>query len=158
MIRDIEDRDFPVLLNLAREMHAESRFAARYPFDPGKVESLLRLGMRSDDWAAWVIEDDGMICGAFLGMVTEQWFSRALVAQDLALFVRPEHRGRMAGMRLVERFKLWARTRGAVDVEVGVNTGVATERTGYLLRACGFRPVGALYSLETEECASRQLR
>lgn len=148
MIRDMTGADVPEVLSLARLMHAESRFASRFPFDEHKVHGMLAHAIESDAFAAWVADDSDQLAGGFVGLATEQWFSAAIVAQDLAMFVRPERRGACVGVQFVERFKAWARERGAVACEIGVNTGVAPGRTGSMLKACGMTDVGTLYSME----------
>lgn len=146
--REATLNDLESLLELAEAMHAESRYAKRYPFNVEIVAKMLRMAMAEPAWCLWVVERDDQVIAAFMGAVTSQWFSSAKVAQDLALFVRKEDRGSMIGPALIARFARWAKEQGAVDVEIGVNTGISTERTGRLLQARGFNPVGHLYSKE----------
>lgn len=148
MIRDMTGADIPEVLKLARLMHDESRFSGVFPFDEHKVHGILAHAIESEAFAAWVADDGDELAGGFVGLATEQWFSTAIVAQDLAMFVRPERRGACVGVQFVERFKAWARDQGAVAVEIGVNTGVAPGRTGAMLKACGLIEVGTLYSME----------
>ena len=134
------------LLALAAEMHAESRFS-RFAFVPEKVRAMLATLIVADDGFLWVF-DDGDVIGALAATVFEHWFSSDRVAQDVGLFVRPDRRGGAAAAALIDRYIVWAHERGAVDVELGVNTGVRPERTGKLLERLGARLVGWLYSWE----------
>ena len=145
-IRDMTAEDLPQVMRLAVAMLAESRFAAKYPIAEAKLQRMIQGLIDSADGAAWVADDGGEIVGGFLGVAIEQWFSHAWVAQDLAMFVSPDKRGSMIGVRFVRLFQEWANTRGCQDAEIGVNTGVAHDRTGDMLKACGMEPVGTLYS------------
>lgn len=146
MIRAATTFDIPRLLDLARAMHAESRFADRYPLAEDKLATMLEGAILSRVWCALVVERDGEVIGGFVGYVSEQWFSRAKVAQDVALFIEPSRRGGMEAVRLIQSFAAWGRDQGAIDIEIGVNTGVQMERTGRLLAAAGFNLVGQLYT------------
>lgn len=156
MIRPAVIDDLPALLRLAELMHSESRFAGRYPFDHYKARELLDTAIWHPAWVVWVAEKDGELVGGLVGTISEQWFSRELVVQDLAVFVKPDARGGFIAARMVRLFHEWAVDRGAVDCEIGVNTGVHPERTGELLKAAGFEQVGQLYSKRANECVSPQ--
>ncbi|MCC7462925.1 MAG: GNAT family N-acetyltransferase [Gammaproteobacteria bacterium] len=137
----------PALLALATAMHAESRFS-RFGFETEKVRGFLSVLVEADDGFLWVSEADGQVIGALAATVFEHWFSRDRVAQDVGLFVRQDQRGAGAAAALVDRYLAWAQERGAIDAELGVNTGIHPERTGALLQRLGAREVGRLYSWE----------
>ena len=146
MIRNATHDDKPRLMALAQIMHAESRFAEKYPFDTDKVADLLTAAIDSEVHCALVCTDGTDVNGALFGYVAEQYFSRAKVAQDMALFVSPDKRGGIAAVRLCKAFHAWSKTVGAVDCEIAHNTDVQPERFGLLMEASGFHLVGRLFS------------
>ena len=144
MIRKATAHDVPALIAIGKEMHAESWYAY-LDFDADKLATvLLRL---IDTGFLEVSERDGEIDGGMAGIISEMWFCRELIASDLALFVRPGKRGSIAAARLVERFVGWARWKGAVEVNLGISTGVRKEETGRLYEAFGCTHVGGIYKL-----------
>lgn len=148
MIRRATPDDLPRLLELAALMHAESRFRV-YRFVPEKVEALLAQAIEGAlPGVVFVAERDQVVVGGAIGLCTEQWFSDQLVAQDLAIFMDPRHRGGMAAARLIAAFVEWAGAQGAVTTELGINTGVEVERTALLYGRLGLRLAAHLYVKE----------
>lgn len=148
MIRRATQDDLPRLLELAAAMHAESRFRI-YRFVPEKVSVLLEQAIGGQlPSVVLVAERDGAVVGGIVGLCTEQWFSDQLVAQDLAIFMEPRHRGGMAAARLIGAFVEWATEQGAVTTELGINTGVEVERTALLYGRLGLRLTAHLYVKE----------
>lgn len=145
MIREAEPSDVAALVDLAEQMHAESRFAFM-PFCAGRVAEMMSIAVMSPAGFARVIEQDGQIIGAMAGQIGPHIFSEALVAWEYGIFVKPEHRGGMAAVRLVKAFEDWAVGMGASLIDIGISTGIHTERTGRLYQRLGFSPVGVLFS------------
>lgn len=141
--------DIPAIVALGRAMHAESRFRT-ISFDESKLARVLALLM-ADGGCVLVAERDGVLIGAFLGAVSEFYFSREQEASDLALFVHPQHRGGMAGPALLRAFIAWAKARGVRHLGVAISTGVMIEETGALFERLGFQRVGAAFAMEIVE-------
>jgi GNAT superfamily N-acetyltransferase len=136
------DADRNQLLNLCRQMHAESRYAF-LPFDVAKVNLVLDLYMqekRQRCALAAVIGD--RVVGAVAGYVTEYAFCSELVASDQIVYVIPRSRGTLAAVRLIEAFRVWARDQGARELVLGITTGVDARRTGELFEKLGFEFAG----------------
>lgn len=143
MLRDATPADIPRLVQLGEVMHAESpvfrglRFSAeRLAVSIGRV---IELG-----GFAKVVEIDGEIVGGMLALAVQHYASADLVASDLALFVAPQHRGGLAGPRLLNAFAHWARDVGAVLTMLGITTGVEPEKTEALCLRLGWERVGSI--------------
>lgn len=150
MIRRAVASDLEQLVELARRMHAESRFRI-FRFVDAKVRNMLQGLIDSPDMALVLVAVDGQtgeVIGAIAAMCVEHWFSDQKVAQDVGLFVDPDRRGGMVAARLVKEFEAWARSMGALTGELGINTGVHVERTAALFERLGLERTAYLYVKE----------
>jgi GNAT superfamily N-acetyltransferase len=134
--------DVPAVTDLICEFHGVS-FQRNVDFDWGKME----------DWVSDRVNDDGslvlgcwsgdFLVGAIVGLTFLPPYSNRLVAGDYIWYVRPEHRGGMAGVRLMKMFEDWARDVGAVQILTGATSGINSKRSAALLERLGFVPTGA---------------
>lgn len=149
MIRNATRADVATMLALGRAMHAESRYAV-HAWDDAKVAELIATLIDSDDGLALVVEQGGELVGGFLGAAFDHWCTGARQSSDYALFVRPESRGGLIGLRLLRRYATWARSRGVPEdlVGVGITTGVDLAANTRMFEIAGFRNVGNLFVLE----------
>lgn len=150
MIRYAEEKDLDRLVELGKQMHAESKYAI-YNFDSAKLRNHLWSGIWHDDGILIVSEKDGEIIGGFYGWMSEQYFGNDKVAVDLALFVQQDKRGAMAGALLVKRFIEIAKEKGAAQIVISNSTGVDKDRVGQLYEKLGMEHVGYVYSLNNKE-------
>lgn len=145
-IRPATLSDLPALMDLAHLMHAESRFA-EFPLSEHRTAQTFARLMAADDGAVLVLEgDDGQIVGGVMGAVTDHWSLGIRVAGELAVFLTPEARRGTAAVRIVWAFEAWATERGASSIDMGITTGVHTERTGQLYERMGFAFKGMTYT------------
>jgi RimJ/RimL family protein N-acetyltransferase len=129
--------DLAAMIDLARAMHNESPRFRRYAFLGYRLrttlEAVLNMGPRG---CLLVVEHEGQIVGAFVGLATEHFACDVLQAGDLGLFIAPEHRGGTTAARLVRGYLDWAASIQA-EPTISINTGVAVDRTGKLLELLG---------------------
>ena len=134
--------DLPAMVALARAMSEESPRFRPYAFLGCRLrttlEAVLNMGPRG---CLLVAEHEGQIVGAFVGLATDHFACDMLQACDLGLFIAPEHRGGTTAARLVRGYLEWARNIEA-EPTIGINTGVAVERTGLLLQSLGAKQSG----------------
>lgn len=137
--------DIPVLLELGRRNHAQSRFG--YMTFDNEKSTLLAQRLLSDPrrYALLVVERDGQAVGYICGQIGEALFSRDLLATILMYYVLPSARNGKAAVRLLQAFREWARRRGAREVDIHVTSGVYIARTDRFLRRLGFRQIGGNY-------------
>lgn len=143
--RGAEEADIPVLVEMGREMHSESRFA-RYNFNPQKYAVLLQTVIPQG--LTFVAEEEGKVVGAFVGGIAPHFFGDDLFAYDFLTYVAPAHRGKATGVRLIKRYINIAKAMGIEDIHVGVSAGIATERTARLYEMLGFVCIGGGYVLD----------
>lgn len=149
MIRNATHSDIPGMIRLGCAMHAESRYAG-HAWRDAKVRDLIGTLIDSDDGLALVVEgEDGELIGGFLGSAFDHWCTGARQSSDFALFVRPESRGGLIGLRLLRRYATWARSRGVADdlIGLGITTGVDLAASTRMFEIAGFHNVGNLFVL-----------
>ena len=151
MIRNAEEKDLDRLVELSKQMHAESSTYSRYSFDVEKLRNYMWGTILNDSGILIVYEKDGQIIGGFIGWIGEQWFGNDSVACDLGLFVEKDKRGAMAGALLIKRFTEIAKEKGAAQVVISNSTGVDKDRVGKLYEKLGMEHVGFVYSLNNKE-------
>lgn len=144
-VRRAEERDIPMLVQLGRVMHGESRYC-EVSYSAERASEHFRGLMASERGLVLVTERDGAVVGFFTGGCVPAYFSDELMAFDFALFILPGHRGGIRAASLVKAFLAWASERKASFVDIGISTCVDVERTGALYERLGLRHVGALYS------------
>jgi GNAT superfamily N-acetyltransferase len=141
MIRRATLADLPELMEMARDMHRTTEFSA-FSLHVDKLERYLR-GVLQD---AFVVLSPGR--GFFAGDVGPLWFSEELCAWDRILYVYPQHRGKMLGVRFISLFEAWAKDQGARAVIIAVSSGVDVARTGKLFEHRGYSCLGGVYRKE----------
>lgn len=143
-IRYARPSDIPSLVELGRRMHGESPRFARLAFDPERLAGVAANLIPNKDACVLVGDAGGVIIGLFVGFVLQHFFSTALYATDLALYVRPEDRGGSLAVRFLRRFESWATGLGAAECVPGISTEVEVERTARLYERLGYKRSGLI--------------
>ncbi len=141
MIRRAEQADLDRLVSMAREFHAESRYA-RLPFGEEPMRAFLS-GMLCSERAVVLISGEGD--GALVGMLVPLIFTAgpAFVADEVFLYVRRERRGGLGAPRLLRTFEDWARAAGAIECHCSALAGDgANGRIEALYERLGYRRQG----------------
>jgi len=132
LIIDANLTDFDELLPLAKFIHSQSIFADT-DFNESEVRRTFATAITFEDGFAKVVKHNGKIVGALIGFVAKnQWGIR--IATDLLTFSQRQTDA------LIRSFSEWAKTRGAV----AVNITDLTMRGRYqkLILSVGFEPAG----------------
>lgn len=153
MIRRALHADVARLVELGAVMHAESPRFRGFAYQPAKVATMVEWLMGSDAGLVLVAEHDGTIVGGIMAMCMPHYACDLVQASDLAFFVHPEYRGGATALRLVRGYLAWAKAAGA-EPSIGLNTGVAPERTASLLQALGATQTGTIWTWGANSCAS----
>jgi GNAT superfamily N-acetyltransferase len=146
MLDVAKNEDITRLLELGRQMHAESRFAL-LPFDDSKVRGLFE-NLIGGAGIIFVYKREAEIVGFGLFSTGEIFFGHSLLAFELGVFILPEYRGGMGAVRIIGAARQWAIERGAVMLDLGITTGVTEDRSGRFYESMGAQRVGALFSMD----------
>jgi N-acetylglutamate synthase-like GNAT family acetyltransferase len=152
-IEDVEH-----LVELGRQIHAESRFA-QMPYAQeklrGNLRGLLKLQDERQTHCFILAENsEGEVIGILIGALEEFFFSDAKSANSILLWVDPAYRGSPAALRLIGAFHDWARQRRAQEVCILVLSGVSIGKTDRFLRRLGFVQTGGNYRMPLLQDAS----
>lgn len=141
VIRRMEAKDIAACVHLGSLVHAEGSYHF-IPYDEIKVAQLLREAISNPDMFAVVAETDAKYIGVLIGLVTPYFFSGERIAQDLAVYVRPDFRGGHVGSGLLHEFVKWAQSRDCKEICMGITTGIDTERAMKVYEKFGFKEAG----------------
>lgn len=147
MVRPATIEDVPRLVELGAQMHAESPRFSRLSFDADKLGAFLGSAVNAPHMLVLVAERGDEVVGGFVGLVMEHWFSRDLMAVDLALFIDQRKRGGIVASRMVRDYLDWADQKGAKLVQIGITTGVQQLQTERLYEALGLARCGSIYEV-----------
>lgn len=137
--------DVEALIAMGRAMHDESPRYREKGFSPDKLRALAAqlTGTHLVELAAIFVADNGSeIEGMFVAVVAERWFCDERFLTDLAVYVKPEHRGSSAFSRLVRAFEEWARAQHVWELAIGVSTEVHPEETVHAYQRLGYTLTG----------------
>lgn len=146
-IEQTEQISFTEILPLAQAMHTESDYR-EFPFSWSVVRNMAYLAAEDPEtFGYWQFRDSETNdpVGFALVYCDRLFFSQAKVVYDIAVYIKPEHRGSTVIPRWLKLLEAWAGARGAVSVRLGVTTGIQTHRTGRLYERLGMTEIGRLY-------------
>lgn len=133
--------DLDSIASLGAVMHAESSFSPMN-YDSQKVKKTFSELIEARQFVV-VSEHGGAVVGGMAGVCAQTWFGSDMIANDLALFIHPEHRGGLIPVRLIKSFVRWAELAGAKQIRPGVTTGsLAAEK---IYEKLGFAKCGACF-------------
>lgn len=121
MIRRATPEDVPQLVAMGEMFYRESPYCRfdLLPFEPDTTSENFASFCESDTAAFLVMEHEGQLIGGLLGLVTASWFSRSLLAVELAWWMDPPYRKGLLPIRLYHAFRRWAIEKGARLVSLG---------------------------------------
>ena len=149
IIRDATSTDISPLIQFGYLIHAESKFST-LDFDPDKVRKTLENIIESKNGTHCCFVAEGaekQLIGVFIGCVEEYFFSRCVMAHSILIYVHPEWRGSPAAVKFIHAFRQWATNRKALEICIGVASGVTIGRTDRFLKRLGFSVTGGNYSM-----------
>ena len=143
MIREAGPADFPAMIELGAQMHAEGRYAD-LPYDRDKLMKLA-MAMHTTGRGLFLMAEQGETpAGMLIVYLDEYFFCSVKVCRDLLLWVRPTFRGGLLGKFMVEEAEKWAKPRGAHECSFGVSNGGEWIRVSQLLERLGYTHDGNL--------------
>lgn len=146
IIRKLELEDYHQCLDIGKSFQENSVFSIA-GWDDNKYNNLIIQGSDTDsDTFACVAELEGKIIGIFFGYVTEYYFSKKLLAQDLIVLFLPDYRSyAYEGLKIMlENFESWAKEKDAVEICIGASTNQVSENYKQFLESNGYNDVGFL--------------
>ena len=144
IIRELELDDYHQCLEIGKGFQENSVFSiAGWDYD--KYNNLIIQGSDANsDVFACVAELDRKIVGIFFGCVTEYYFSKKLLAQDLIVLFLPDYRSNAyEGLKvMLEKFEIWAKQKNAIEICIGSSTNQVSKNYKKFLESNGYNDVG----------------
>ena len=141
--------DIPIILEMGKQMHDTTSYE-NTDWCPLKVAELCINLINQPYMQAWIAESNGEPVGMFFGIIQEQYFGNTLKANDLLLYVLPEHRGGSHAYKMIQKYIQWSESCG-VDREqicLGITTEVNEDAIDKFYVRMGFKRSGRIYKLE----------
>jgi GNAT superfamily N-acetyltransferase len=136
------------LVELGRAMHAESTFK-NMDFDRKIAgETILRLMESPTGYMMMACDENDEPIGGIAALVTQAFFGKDKVASEMAFYVSPDRRGRLAGARLAQAYVAWAKVMGAKRINAGNSAGMNDELYVRFWTGLGFKRAGSLMYME----------
>lgn len=133
------------ILELGKMIHQESRFRDE-PYSEDKCWRALNGTLEFPD-SVFIAYDDQFNGFILIRMGTE-FFNEIKRASDMALYVKPEHRGSSLFVKLIFAAEKWAKENGAVDLTINHNTGIDVDKAAGSFIKLGFTEHGRIFSKE----------
>ena len=137
------------MLYLGKMAHAESSFS-RLEFSGDKLLSVAASNAKDPDRVIFMAYSGDAPVGVFVGNIASYYFGPDLVAVDTIWYVIPEQRGTYVGIKLLELFENWAKSKGAADIRIGQSSTIKPEVFEGLLEKRGYKFIGANYRMGTK--------
>jgi GNAT superfamily N-acetyltransferase len=130
VVRRATYSDLEEIVAMGRAMHEESPRYRGMRFDGDKVRRLaIHIMMQPEFGVVFIVEAGAQLAGLAAVVAAERWFGPDRYLTDLAVYLKPEHRGNGAFLRLVQAVEEWASEHGIEQIDLGVSTDVQPERT-----------------------------
>ena len=137
------------ILYLGKMAHAESSFS-RLEFNDDKLLAVAANNAKDPNRVIFMAYNGDAPVGVFVGNVASYYFGPDLVAVDTIWYVIPEQRGTHVGIKLLELFENWAKSKGAADIRIGQSSTIKPEVFEGLLEKRGYKFIGANYRMGTK--------
>lgn len=141
-IRTATAADLPSMHAAANAFYASSK-ALRH-FDINKFASIWTQFLEVNFGVIFLAEADGLIVGALGGVIHPDLYGSELIAEEFFWFIQAESRG--SGLKLYAKFEEWARSRGAVEIQMVHLLDLMPEKVGTFYRRAGYSPIETRYS------------
>jgi len=136
-------------MQVAKDAHKKS-LSSSVPLDPKILRNNLQVCVLSAEHFVLVVELEGNIEGAFIGVTHQLWYSRKKQATDLFFYVTDKGVG--WGAKMMRRFISWSKeNRGVGEIMLGIGSGIGDpDRTRKLYERMGAIKIGDNFILPEE--------
>lgn len=147
--KPVDQYDILAMEELARRMHAEGAFRG-LDYDVRKVLAIGKQVLNDPNFFGVLCEHNGEIIGLMICYVTEFYFGKDKIAQDMVLYIDETRRGGVGALRMIERYVEWAVEKGVKEIQLGQTVGINAETVAKLYAHAGFELIGQLYKRRVE--------
>jgi|GEM_PF-1192486 len=149
MIRDFTMLDAPHVISLGKQMHSESVYK-NLDFNPLRLLELAETVVSNPQVYMAKVYDDGEIKGFVAAYATPHFFGDDLTSGDFAVYVSPQFRNGMIGIKLIKSYISWCERKGVKEPLLGVSAGINTKMIGSLYKRLGFTQEYRIYKMPSK--------
>lgn len=149
-VRFAQASDIPVLVEMGRQIHVQSRYAWMNYSASRTWQHLERLLLSKQAcvMVAMSPDENGVaVCGVLLGTANPYPFSHDFVAEIDLFYVVPSKRGTPIAIKMVTAFRRWANNREVAEITLTNRFGTGEARTAKLFSKLGMPVVGGVHSM-----------
>ncbi|WP_333679858.1 GNAT family N-acetyltransferase [Dyella sp.] len=95
-----------------------------------------------------VAESDGVTTGFMVGAMANFLLENRLLAQDILLYVMPDHRGNGVASELIQAFAAWSKEKGACEARIGLMSSVTEAALTTVTEELGFTKAGMVVAFK----------
>lgn len=150
MIRAASVNDLDRLVELGEQMKKESPTYGPFNFDGEKLRNFIAVCIENEKGLVLVYEKDGVVIGAVMGWVDEQFFGHDRLLCDFGLFVESNKRGALAGGLLIKSYIEYGKAMGIEQIMLSNSTGVDISRVAGLYEKLGLKHTGFVFALNNK--------
>jgi len=141
----VGSKDLDWIMETAREMHAESNWSKKVKFREDKVKRYFHMVLTNPEMFGIIAHEDDRNIGFMTGTIMEYSFGTEKFAREMDLYVKKEHRGKMAAIVMMKMFKAWAKTKGAKEIIFEPGGVDNTDRFNAMAKRLNMKEVGKIY-------------
>lgn len=141
-IREATHLDLLALSVLAEDYAAEVDGYGGLAYAPEKALEMAYNTICMEGGVILLVSDETGIHGLLWAVCYPSMpWSDTVIASDLMFYVKPSHRGRLGGYRLLKAYRAWAEGQGAEVINLSVASGIEQDRTVRLFERLGFQSI-----------------
>ena len=149
MIKEATLFDLPKVFKISKELYSKAvNHQKIYAWNDAQTLLSLETLIKDDNSTILIDEQKGVLKGFLIAGISMPIAGTNRIANDMAFFVTPEAQGGTTALRLIRRYESWAKSKGATHIELGVSSGVDTERTLSMYSFLGYEPSSVTYIKE----------
>ena len=147
-IRDATHEDLLDIVIAAKNFSKEASEKSWAKFYSNKVSVLFGQLIESEYGFVHMALHDDEVVGGLVAVISEMPINSYLVAQELMLWIDPDHRNGKTAPKMIEEYVNWAREKGCRFVRLSEIDSVLNGKAGILFKRKGFDPVETAYVKE----------
>lgn len=152
IVRKPKPSELQEMVDLGKVMWGEGVFNVTEDYDSDAAMDFglnaLTESMSGGDFYMCVAKEDesSPIIGMVIGQSVPYFFCpKKKMVVDHIVYVHKDKRGSSAAYRMLKDFEDWAKTQNAVEISMGVSTGIHPEKTHDFYTKMGYTHAGGIY-------------
>ena len=147
-IRETTPDDLLDVVIAAKAFSKEAGHKTWAKFDTNKVKLLLEQLISHEFGFVYIATHNEEVVGGLIAVVSELPINDYRVAQELMLWIDPEHRNGKTAPKLIDAYVAWSKEKGCNFVRLSEIDNVLNGKAGLLFKRKGFEPLETAYVKE----------